>query len=245
MSHELRTPLNAILGFVQIMRLEAQRDGAERQLEDLGRIDAAGKHLLTVISNLLDFSKIEQGKMKLEIIDLKVADLAREVAGIVRPLADERGNQLELDLSTLERHGADGFGSMRSDPGKLRQILFNLLANAVKFTENGHVRFAVTATADGFRFDIEDNGIGIDPEHLEIIFEPFRQAESSTTRRFGGTGLGLVVSRQLAQLLGGDIAVASEPGRGSTFTVELPAELSSESSGETPIETGIQAPDAA
>ncbi|MEO1082611.1 MAG: histidine kinase dimerization/phospho-acceptor domain-containing protein [Acidobacteriota bacterium] len=130
MSHELRTPLNAILGFVQVMRLEATHRGEERHLGDLGRIEAAGKHLLTVINNVLDFSKIEQGRMDLEVLDFRVGDLVREVVGIVEPLADERRNRLVLDMAD------GGPGAMRSDPGKLRQILFNLLANAVKFTDS-------------------------------------------------------------------------------------------------------------
>lgn len=220
MSHELRTPLNAILGFVQVMRLEGSHQGEHRHLSDLGRIEAAGKHLLTVINNVLDFSKIEQGGMDLEVTDFKVGALVQEVVGIVEPLAAERANRLLLETPGTT---VDALGAMRSDPGKLRQILFNLLSNAVKFTDRGDVRVRVFEGADSFQFQIEDSGIGIEPGDLKIIFEPFRQAENSTTRRFGGTGLGLVVSRQLARLLGGDVSVTSTPGRGSTFTVQLPA----------------------
>ncbi|MEM1177333.1 MAG: ATP-binding protein [Acidobacteriota bacterium] len=225
MSHELRTPLNAILGFAQLMRFDAAQRGDAGQLNDLGRIEAAGKHLLTVINTVLDFSKIEQGKMDVEKLHFRVDDLVQEVVGIVEPLAAERRNRLVLETPDAP------FGSMHSDPGKLRQILFNLLSNAVKFTEDGTVTVGVTPVAKGYRFDIADTGIGIEPHHLEIIFEPFQQAESSTTRRFGGTGLGLVVSRQLSQLLGGDLRVISEPGRGSTFAVELPAQAPTEADG--------------
>ncbi|MEM8933323.1 MAG: ATP-binding protein, partial [Acidobacteriota bacterium] len=223
MSHELRTPLNAILGFAQILTLESRVRGEARMEEDLRRIDAAGKHLLTLIDNILDFSKIEQGEMDVDLVDLSLDDLAQEVVAIVGPLARERGDRLRLEI-------ADSVGQIRSDPAKLRQILFNLLSNAVKFTEAGDVVLAICRhdglddAPDRIEIEVRDTGIGIAEEHLDMIFEPFRQAESSTARRFGGTGLGLVVSRQLSDLLGGSIEVESELGVGSTFTVHLPAE---------------------
>ncbi|MEM1201685.1 MAG: ATP-binding protein [Acidobacteriota bacterium] len=222
MSHELRTPLNAILGYAQLLKLETDQRGEGRMGADLGRIQAAGKHLRALIDNLLDFSKIEQGKMELEVLRVEVAALAEEVVEIVRPLAIERRNQLRLRLE-----GNADLGTLHSDAGKVRQVLFNLLSNAVKFTEGGEITLTVArrtdAGGDRLTFRVADTGIGIESRHLERIFEPFRQADSSIHRRFGGTGLGLVVSRQLAEMLGGGIEVDSEPGVGSEFTVDLPA----------------------
>ncbi|MEM9554677.1 MAG: ATP-binding protein [Acidobacteriota bacterium] len=233
MSHELRTPLNAILGYAQLLELEAQRDGTPAA-DDLGRIRAAGRHLLTLIDNLLDFSKLEQGKVDVELVDFRIDDLAREVVDLLGPLARESGNELELRCTV-------GDGAMHSDPSKVRQIFFNLLSNAVKFTTGGSVVLELrVAEADDrpYLCAVHDTGIGIAPEHLDRIFEPFRQAEASTHRRFGGSGLGLVVSRQLSELLGGRLDVSSEPGRGSTFTATLPRRAPwPRSSSSTTIET--------
>ncbi|MCG8461394.1 MAG: ATP-binding protein, partial [Holophagales bacterium] len=221
MSHELRTPLNAILGFVQLMTFDARARDDAAALADLGRIEAAGKHLLTVIDNVLDFSKIEQGKMDVELSRCELSALVGEVVEIVEPLARKNGNRLLLDLP-------EAAGSLESDAAKLRQVLFNLLSNAVKFTLDGEVRLRLRRyEEDGeewVEIAVSDTGVGIAPEHLDRIFRPFHQAESSVRRRFGGTGLGLVVSRQLCQLLGGDVDVESEPGEGSTFTVRLPVD---------------------
>jgi signal transduction histidine kinase/ActR/RegA family two-component response regulator len=221
MSHELRTPLNAILGYVQLLHLEAGMGGRNDMLPDLERIRSAGKHLLTVISNILDFSKIEQGHVDLDINTFDAGGITREVIGIIEPLARGR-NELRLT-------GDAAAGQMRSDPGKLRQILFNLLSNAVKFTEHGTITLAVAGEqrdgANWVRFAVADTGIGISPEQMTRLFRPFTQADGATTRRYGGTGLGLALSRQLAQLMGGDITVESEPGLGSTFTLLLPANI--------------------
>lgn len=220
MSHELRTPLNAVLGYVQIMTLEARAEGRSQALKDLGRAQAAGRHLATLINNLLDFSKIDQDEIEVEVCSFQLADLVQEVVAITEPLISERGNCLHWQPNPR-------LGAMDSDPVKIRQILFNLLSNAAKFTAEGEVTLEVerleNAATDSFRFAVRDTGIGIAAEHLELIFQPFRQADNSIGRRFGGTGLGLVISRRLSRLLGGDISVLSTPGEGSLFTVVLPA----------------------
>ncbi|MCS6840412.1 MAG: ATP-binding protein [Roseiflexus sp.] len=225
MSHELRTPLNAILGYVQLLYLEAQMRGKSEMLSDLERIRSAGKHLLTLISNILDFSKIEQGKMNVEIDTFNISTVAHEVVGIIEPLARNRHNTLTLECPS-------NIGAMQSDAGKVRQILFNLLSNAVKFTEYGTVTLTITreCRADGewVRFSVADTGIGISPDQMARLFQPFTQVhQTDPSRKYGGTGLGLVLSQQLCRLLGGDISVVSEVGKGSVFTVCLPAVLSS------------------
>lgn len=219
MSHELRTPLNAILGYAQLLFLEGKVRGDQTNLEELGRIMAAGKHLLSLIGNILDFSKIEQGKLDLGIDAVQVAVLADDVVSIIAPLARENGNRVDLAC-------APEVGEIRSDAGKLRQILFNLLSNASKFTREGSIelRIEMDRVRDEERvsFRVSDTGIGIAAEDLEKIFLPFGQADSGTDRRFDGTGLGLVVSRQLCQILGGAIDVVSTLGKGSVFSFWLP-----------------------
>ena len=221
MSHELRTPLNAVLGFVQIMTLEAEARGEERALSDLRRISVAGKHLATLINNLLDFSKIEQGEMEIEIVHCSARELTEETSQLVEPLCQKGRNVLEVQIE-------GDIGHLKSDVGKIRQVLFNLLSNAAKFTESGHIRMTLERFrhddgSDWLRWRVSDTGIGIHPDHLDLIFEPFRQADAGIGRRFGGTGLGLVISRRLTRLLGGNLAVESRLGEGSTFTVSLPA----------------------
>lgn len=223
-SHELRTPLNAILGYVQLLHLEAQMRGRAETLPDLERIRSAGRHLLTIISNILDLSKIEQGKVNVEIDTFNVDAVAREVIEIIEPLARNRNNTLTLVCSP-------DIGAMHSDAGKVRQILFNLLSNAVKFTEHGAVTLTIErdhcADGDWVRFSVADTGIGIAPEQMPRLFQPFTQVhQNNPTRKYGGTGLGLALSRQLCRLLGGDIAVTSEVGRGSVFTARLPVAIS-------------------
>ena len=219
MSHELRTPLNAILGFAQILQLEAERSGETRGRQELHRIQLAGKHLLNLISNVLDFSKIEQGKVDLALASVDIRPLAHEVITLVEPLARTSGNQLHFECP-------EDLGTACWDAGKVRQILFNLLSNAVKFTEHGEVVLLVEPfTHDGdewIRFAVRDTGIGIGTEEIQKLFQPFGQVHSTTTRNFDGSGLGLVVSRQLSQLMGGNIQVESQLGVGSTFTVTLP-----------------------
>jgi signal transduction histidine kinase/CheY-like chemotaxis protein len=222
MSHELRTPLNAIIGYSEMLQEEAEDQHAEAFVPDLQRIHSAGKHLLELINAVLDLSKIEAGKMELYLESFEVAPLVRDVAAVLEPLAQKNANRLEVRC-------APDVGAMRADLTKLRQALFNLLSNACKFTERGVVSLAVTreATADGaiVMFAARDTGIGMTPAQLARLFEEFGQADASTTRRYGGTGLGLALSRRLCRMMGGDITVASEPGRGSTFTIRLPAEV--------------------
>jgi signal transduction histidine kinase/CheY-like chemotaxis protein len=216
MSHELRTPLNAIIGYAEMLEEDAAGAGQEALLDDLGRIRGAGRHLLGVINDILDLSKIEAGKTELYLETFSVATLVDEVAGTVAPLAEENGNRLQV-------RKANGLGEMRSDLTKVRQTLLNLAGNASKFTEAGTVTLAARREGDEVVFEVADTGIGIAPEHIDRLFQPFSQAESSTSRRFGGTGLGLVISRRFCQMLGGDVTVQSEAGIGSTFTVRLPA----------------------
>ncbi len=220
MSHELRTPLNAIIGYSEMLQEEAEDLAQEAFLPDLRKINTAGKHLLELINAVLDLSKIEAGKMDLFIEPFSVATLVTEIAAVVQPLAEKNGNRLEVDCDP-------GAGEMRADLTKVRQALFNLLSNACKFTERGTVTLAATREAGGgfIVFTVSDTGIGLTEEQIGRLFQEFTQAEASTSKRFGGTGLGLALSRRLCRLMGGDVTVESTPGRGSTFTVRLPAEV--------------------
>ena len=222
MSHELRTPLNAIIGYSEMLQEEARDQHADDFVPDLQRINAAGKHLLELINAVLDLSKIEAGKMELYLESFEVAPLVRDVAAVLEPLAQKNANRLEIRC-------APDIGTMRADVTKLRQALFNLLSNACKFTERGLVALETTrepaVNGDALVFTVSDTGIGMTPEQTARLFEEFGQADASTTRRYGGTGLGLALSRRLCRMMGGDITVASEAGRGSTFTIRLPAEV--------------------
>jgi signal transduction histidine kinase/CheY-like chemotaxis protein len=219
MSHELRTPLNAIIGYSEMLQEMAEDDGKQDYLPDLGKIRGAGKHLLELINAVLDISKIEAGKMELYLESVAVEPFLGEVASLIRPLIEKNSNTLVIDA-------AGDLGAMRVDVTKLRQSLLNLLSNASKFTENGDVRLAAAReqAEDGewLRFDVTDTGIGMTPEQKGRLFESFAQADASTTRRFGGTGLGLAITRKLARMMGGDVTVTSEAGKGSVFTVRLP-----------------------
>jgi two-component system, NtrC family, sensor kinase len=221
MSHELRTPLNAIIGYSEMLQEEATDLGQESLVPDLGKINTAGKHLLELINAVLDLSKIEAGRMDLYLETFNVPALVAEIVAVIRPLAGKNGNRVEV--------GCDpAVGDMRADLTKVRQALFNLLSNACKFTERGTVSVAVRReSGDGggvMVFDVSDTGIGMTEEQLGRLFKEFSQAEVSTSRRYGGTGLGLALSRRLCRLMGGDVTVVSEPGRGSTFTIRLPLE---------------------
>jgi GAF domain-containing protein/CheY-like chemotaxis protein/anti-sigma regulatory factor (Ser/Thr protein kinase) len=220
MSHELRTPLNAIIGYSEMLQEDAADLGAEQFMDDLKKINAAGKHLLELINAVLDLSKIEAGKMDLYLESFDVAGLIHDIAAVIQPLAAKNANR--LDVLCPETTGA-----MRADLTKVRQALFNLLSNACKFTDHGTVTLAVQREAhagqDWLRFSVSDTGIGMTPEQLERLFEAFSQADAATTRKYGGTGLGLALSRRLCRMMGGDVTVESEAGRGSTFTIRLPA----------------------
>jgi two-component system, NtrC family, sensor kinase len=222
MSHELRTPLNAIIGYSEMLEEEAQDLGAKAFTPDLRKINAAGKHLLELINAVLDLSKIEAGRMDLYLETFSVPALVIEIAAVIQPLADKNGNRVEVRCDPA-------LGQMRADLTKVRQALFNLLSNACKFTERGTVTLAVRqeARAGGgvIVFDVSDTGIGMTEEQLSRLFQEFSQAEVSTSRRYGGTGLGLALSRRLCRLMGGDVTVTSEPERGSTFTIHLPLEV--------------------
>src|SRR5262245_23810076 len=219
MSHELRTPLNAITLYTELLRDEATDRGLDEFLPDLKKIHGAAKHLLTLINDVLDLSKIESGKMDLVLETFEVPAMIRDVVTTIQPLAQKNANSLEV-------HCPDDLGSMHADLTKVRQSLFNLLSNACKFTEGGTVHLeASRAGPDGgwVTFRVADTGIGMTPEHLAKLFKPFTQVDPSTTRRFGGTGLGLAITRHFCEAMGGSIAVESQPGVGSSFTIRLPA----------------------
>jgi signal transduction histidine kinase/DNA-binding response OmpR family regulator len=220
MSHELRTPLSAVIGYSEMLEEEAEEMGQASMLADLGKIRSNAKHLLSLINDVLDLSKVEANKMDLFLEDTEVAPFLREAAATVDSLVRRKANTLVLDL-------APDLGVMRTDVVKLRQCLFNLLSNAAKFTEGGRITLAVRreASAGGNRlsFAVADTGIGMTQEQLGRLFQRFAQADETTTRRFGGTGLGLALSRAFARLLGGDISVESTQGKGTCFTLRLPA----------------------
>ena len=222
MSHELRTPLNAIIGITELLEEDAQDDGQDDYIEPLERISRAGRHLLHLIDEVLDLSKIEAGRVEFHVEAIDIAGLMGELATTAQPLARKKDNRLAV------RHPKD-FGAMRGDPTRVRQIVLNLLSNACKFTEGGEVGLTVerrrVRDRDWVEFTVSDTGIGMTPEQQARVFEEFAQADSSTTRKYGGTGLGLPISRRLCRMMGGDMEVISEPGVGSTFTARLPSTL--------------------
>ncbi len=219
MSHELRTPLNAIIGLTELLQEEAEDLGQKELLEPLSRIAGAGKHLLRLINEVLDLSKIEAGKIELHLEEFDIGSVLRDAATTAHPLADKNGNDLVVQLP-------DGLGTMYGDSTRLRQVVFNLLSNACKFTEQGEVRLEAARRpmkdGDWLEVRVADDGIGMTPQQQTRLFQEFSQADSSTTRKYGGTGLGLAISDRLCRLMGGSISVSSAPGEGSTFTVRLP-----------------------
>jgi signal transduction histidine kinase len=221
MSHELRTPLNAIIGLTEMMVTNAARFGTEMALEPLRRVNAAGKHLLDLINEVLDLSKIEAGKLELNVDAVDLARLIDEVIGTAGQLAEKNKNRLVIEAQAT-------VGVLTADPMRLKQILLNLLSNACKFTKEGEVTLQVRQVADGrdwVELAVADSGIGMTAEQQAKLFQDFTQADSLTARRYGGTGLGLAISRKLARMMGGDVTVASEAGKGSVFTVRLPVAL--------------------
>lgn len=218
MSHELRTPMNAIIGYSDMLIEEAEDMSLKEFTPDLQKIRGAGKHLLALINDILDLSKIEAGKMTLYLEDFAVSGMVKDVVATIQPLIEKNGNSLDLDI-------ASDCGVIHTDLTKVRQTLFNLLSNAAKFTENGRISLRVRRTPgpeERIMFSVTDTGIGMTPEQLGNLFQAFTQADASTTRKYGGTGLGLVISRKFCTMLGGDIRVASEVGRGTEFIVDLP-----------------------
>jgi GAF domain-containing protein len=218
MSHELRTPLNAIIGLTEMMVANAARFGTENALEPLRRVNAAGTHLLSLINEILDLSKIEAGKLELNPEPVNLPRLIDEVIGTAGQLAEKNKNRLTVEAQ-------ENLGTLNADSMRLKQILLNLLSNACKFTKEGEVALRVRRVADGrdwVELAVADTGIGMTAEQQAKLFQDFTQADSLTARRYGGTGLGLAISRKLARMMGGDVTVASEPGKGSVFAVRLP-----------------------
>ena len=217
MSHELRTPLNAIIGYSEMMQEEAQDAGHDAYLPDLQKIYSSGKHLLGLINDILDLSKIEAGRMELYLETFELVPMLEEVGTTILPLIQRNENRLHMDVP------AD-IGLARLDQVKVRQILFNLLSNASKFTQGGVVTLAARRVADQLVFRVSDTGIGMTEEQTARLFSPFMQADASTTKKYGGTGLGLAITRHFCELLGGTVELQSAPGEGTTFTVTLPAD---------------------
>jgi PAS domain S-box-containing protein len=222
MSHELRTPLNAIIGYAEMLHEDVAESGEPELVADLEKIHRAGRHLLSLINDVLDLSKIEAGKMELSVETFDVQAAIEDVAATARALVERNGNTFVVNASP-------DLGAMTSDRTRTKQIVLNLLSNAAKFTEHGTIALDVrrannSRRADELVLSVRDTGIGMTPEQLDRVFEAFAQAESATSGKYGGTGLGLAISRKFCQMLGGDISVTSEVGSGSTFTVRLPAE---------------------
>jgi two-component system, NtrC family, sensor kinase len=220
MSHELRTPLNAIIGLTEMMVTHAARFGTEKAMEPLRRVNAAGTHLLSLINEVLDLSKIEAGKLDLNPESIDLTRLIDEVIGTAGQLAEKNQNRLVVEAQ-------ENVGALTADSMRLKQILLNLLSNACKFTKDGEIALRVRKVADGrgwVELAVADTGIGLTAEQQAKLFQEFTQADSLTARRYGGTGLGLALSRKLARMMGGDVTVASEAGKGSVFTVRLPAQ---------------------
>ena len=218
MSHELRTPLNAIIGLTEMLVANTARFGTEKAHEPLRRVNAAGNHLLGLINQVLDLSKIEAGKLELAPQTVELAPLIDEVIGTAHQLAEQNKNRLVVEAQ-------DNLAPITVDPMRLRQILLNLLSNACKFTKQGEVALRVKRVANGrdwVELAVSDTGIGMTPEQMGKLFEEFSQADATTAQKFGGTGLGLAITRKLARMMGGDVTVMSELGKGSVFTVRLP-----------------------
>ncbi|NJN39731.1 MAG: response regulator [Gammaproteobacteria bacterium] len=239
MSHELRTPMNAIIGVSEMLLEDARDLGKPDDIEPLERILRAANHLLELINEILDLSKIEAGKMELELDTFDVAPLVEEVAMIVGPMAEKNANRIEVDCQA-------GLGAMRADATRIRQALLNLASNAVKFTERGVVTFTAAREVEGGRdwivLRVTDSGIGMTPEQTARLFQDFTQADTSTTRKYGGTGLGLAISRRFCRMMGGDITVESALAKGSIFTIRLPAVVAStaiDARGEKPVSAGL------
>jgi signal transduction histidine kinase/CheY-like chemotaxis protein len=222
MSHELRTPMNAIIGYSEMLAEDAEDDGYEEMIPDLEKINAAGRHLLGLINDILDLSKIEAGRMALYLERFELGKMLAEAMTTVQPLIDKNNNHLVTDFP-------DDLGAMRADLTKTRQVLFNLLSNAAKFTDEDTITVSArrerSNEGDRIHINVTDAGIGIAEDKIENVFEAFSQADVSTTRNYGGTGLGLPISRRFCRMMGGDLTATSEVGVGSTFTIELPAEV--------------------
>lgn len=240
MSHELRTPLNAIIGYSELIEEEMREESSDAHIGDLGKIQNAATHLLTLINDILDLSKIEAGKMELFVETFSIQRMVQDIRATVMPLIEKNGNRLETTLQ-------EGIPEMHGDLTKTRQVLLNLLSNASKFTVKGLIQFTVTKSReqdqDWVTFVITDSGIGMTPEQLIKLFKDFTQADSTTTRKYGGTGLGLSISRRFAQMMGGDITVTSQINVGSSFTLRLPLNMPGEATSVAPVAAAPQATD--
>ncbi|NEQ54935.1 MAG: HAMP domain-containing protein, partial [Leptolyngbya sp. SIO3F4] len=223
MSHELRTPLNSIIGYSEILQEEAEIAGDKSNIPDLLKIQGSSKHLLNLINSILDLSKIEAGRMELHLEPVNIEDLAQDVISTMHPVAEAKLNTIELSNTIVVE-------TIESDPDKLRQCLLNLLSNANKFTEEGQLTLDIKAigyqSESYLEFTVTDTGIGMEQHQLEKIFEAFTQADTTSTRQYGGTGLGLTITREFVRMLGGTISAHSEPGKGSTFTILIPQVVS-------------------
>lgn len=220
MSHELRTPLNAVLGYSEILLEDAELDGRGEQIADLQKISAAGRHLLAMVNDILDISKIEAGKMVLNVETFELGRLVDEIEATARPLASKNANSLHVKRE-------EDLGTVHADPTKLRQAILNLLSNASKFTQNGHITLTARRYPDEGRdwieISVKDTGIGISPEQQQTLFSNFTQANPKIAAVYGGTGLGLALSQNICALMGGSISVTSDVGKGSEFTIRVPA----------------------
>ena len=216
MSHELRTPLNAIIGYSEMLIEEADDDGLKAYSEDLSKINSSGEHLLTLINDILDLSKIEAGKMDLHIEEFDFAGLLKQIEATAKPLVEKNKNKFVIKCKTQKL-------KLKNDQTKLRQILFNMLSNAAKFTKEGTITLRIKPESkDKLRFEVVDTGIGMNKKQISKVFEEFTQAESSTSANYGGTGLGLPISKKMTEMMGGIMEVESEEGRGTTFSIIIP-----------------------
>jgi signal transduction histidine kinase len=226
MSHELRTPMNAIIGYSEMLMEDAEDEGNEDAVGDLKKIHSAGTHLLSLINDVLDLAKIESGKMDIYLETFKVPGMVDEVVSTIDTLVKKNGNRLQVEVD-------EAIGEMRADITKVRQALLNLLSNAAKFTHEGVIGLMVQGEqengVDWIRMSVSDSGIGIPPDKIDHVFDEFSQADETTTRDYGGTGLGLPISRRFCQMMGGNITVESTVGEGSTFIIRLPLEVAEES----------------
>jgi CheY-like chemotaxis protein len=229
MSHELRTPLNAIIGYSEMLQEEAEDLENDIFIDDLSKINSAAKHLLGLINDILDISKIESGRMEIHLETIDIYTVVQEVSQTILPLVAKNKNQFQINCDP-------NIGKMVTDVTKLRQNLFNIISNAAKFTQGGTIWLTVLRQDDWIYFQIKDTGIGMNPDQMSRIFQPFTQADESTTRKYGGTGLGLTITQQFCHMLGGDIFVDSQEGYGSSFVIQLPvhATLNTQLSSETP-----------
>ena len=222
MSHELRTPMNAIIGYSEMLMEDAEDDGNEDAAEDLKKIHGAGTHLLSLINDVLDLAKIEAGRMDVYVETFEIPKMVEDVVATIDTLVKKNGNQLNVQID-------DAIGEMRADITKVRQALLNLLSNAAKFTHEGRIGLEVRSEQDDdtgwITLAISDSGIGIPEDKIDRVFDEFSQADETTTRNYGGTGLGLPISRRFCQMMGGDITVSSVTGEGSTFTIRLPLDV--------------------